>query len=115
MICLQCGDCCIRFDVPEAGKTAGQRCLHLDAMNKCVIYADRPSICRQHDYPAVLCPIGLEKQKKTPTGKCLNCGGLIFDGGYFCSRNCEHSFAYSIQTVGQDKRNCNKQLDIYLQ
>ena len=88
MICLQCGDCCLRFDVPEVNKEAGERCQYLTVENKCAIYTKRPQICRQHDYPASVCPIGIEKQKKKPTGKCLNCGSLIFDGGYFCCQDC---------------------------
>ena len=92
MICLQCGDCCIRFDILEIGKIAGMRCPHLDATNKCTIYADRPMTCRRHDYPAAVCPIGLGKRHEKPTGKCPNCGGLIFDGEYFCSLSCRNDF-----------------------
>ena len=64
MKCLQCGDCCIRFEIPELNKPAGQRCQHLTENNKCDIWdkAERPKICWTHDYPASICPIGLKNK-----------------------------------------------------
>ncbi|MPS49283.1 YkgJ family cysteine cluster protein [Methylobacillus sp.] len=49
-----CGACCIAPSIsspipgmPE-GKPAGQRCVQLDAMNRCMIFGkpERPTVCR---------------------------------------------------------------------
>ena len=65
MKCLMCGDCCIRFEIPELNKPAGRRCQHLTSENKCDIWdkPERPNICWKHDYPASVCPIGLQKHR----------------------------------------------------
>ena len=60
MICLHCGDCCTRFEIPEVEKIAGVPCKHLTAKMLCAIYTDRPEVCKRHDYPASVCPIGME-------------------------------------------------------
>lgn len=95
MKCLQCGDCCTRFDISEINKPAGVKCNYLDLNNRCSIYSNRPLTCRKHDYPFTTCPIGLEKKGKTPTGKCLNCGGYLFNEVDFCNDNCRSVFAKS--------------------
>ena len=95
MKCLQCGDCCIRFDVTEIDKPAGVRCQYLDIENRCSIYENRPLTCKNHDYPFAICPIGLKNQDKVPTGKCLNCGGFLFNGEDFCNDKCRTVFAKS--------------------
>lgn len=35
----------------------------------------------------------LNEADPEPTGKCANCAGLVFDGGFCCSRKCEETFA----------------------
>ena len=66
MKCLHCGDCCIRFEILEINKPAGFRCQHLTEENLCSIYdkPERPMVCYKHDYPASVCPIGLQNQKE---------------------------------------------------
>jgi uncharacterized protein len=66
MKCLMCGDCCTRFEIPEINKPAGVRCQHLSDNNHCYIYhyLERPDVCRKHDYPADVCPVGLSKAKE---------------------------------------------------
>jgi hypothetical protein len=66
MKCLHCGDCCIRFEIPEINKRAGVRCQYLTDKNLCSIYykSERPMVCYKHDYPADVCPIGLTKLKQ---------------------------------------------------
>ena len=63
MRCLHCGDCCTRFDIAELNKPAGVRCQHLTAENLCKLWGqeNRPEVCRKHDYPADICPIGTQK------------------------------------------------------
>ena len=95
MICLQCGDCCTRFEIIELDKPAGVRCKHLTNDNKCSIYNTRPEVCMKHDYPFTICPIGKGNQNKEPTGKCKNCGGVIFNGSEFCCDTCYSLFAKS--------------------
>ena len=93
MICLQCGDCCIRFDIPGFNKSSGMRCPHLTPENKRDIYDKRPDMCKNHQYSGfAICPIGEQKQIKVPTGKCRNCGGIIFDGGDTCSQKCSDEY-----------------------
>ena len=66
MLCLRCGDCCIRFEIPELVKPAGVRCKHLTEDSLCAIWdkPERPTICYKHDYPARVCPIGLKNINK---------------------------------------------------
>jgi len=66
MQCLRCGDCCIRFEIPELNKRAGVRCRHLTENNLCELWdkPERPKICNNHDYPAIVCPIGLQNLKE---------------------------------------------------
>jgi hypothetical protein len=66
VICLHCGDCCTRFEIPEINKPAGVRCQYLSNENLCLIYDSpkRPDVCYRHDYPANVCPIGLYNTQK---------------------------------------------------
>ncbi|MCL2154962.1 MAG: YkgJ family cysteine cluster protein [Leptospirales bacterium] len=61
MNCNQCGACCIAPSIssiiPKTGKNkpAGQRCVHLSNEMKCLIYADRPTVCRDFTPTEELC------------------------------------------------------------
>jgi len=61
MNCNQCGACCIAPSIssiiPKTGthKPAGQRCVHLSNEMKCLIYADRPAVCRDFTPTEELC------------------------------------------------------------
>jgi len=46
--CTECGACCVAPDIATLGKPAGVRCEHLQEDNRCAIYEDRPSVCRQY-------------------------------------------------------------------
>ena len=67
MRCLHCGDCCTRFYIAELDKPAGVRCQHLTEENLCKLWdkKERPEVCNKHDYPASVCPIGLQALRKT--------------------------------------------------
>ena len=71
MKCLHCGDCCIRFAIPELDKPAGVRCKYLTDDNLCELWdkEERPKVCNDHDYPASICPIGLAKLELTLVSK----------------------------------------------
>lgn len=97
MICLQCGDCCVRFEIPEINKPPGVRCQYLNEKNRCKIYKDRPEICRNHNYPFSVCPVGQNRSTKTAKGKCLNCGSMLFETSDFCDDNCRENFAMSLK------------------
>ena len=69
MNCLHCGDCCLRM----SPISAPDPCQHLIEMKNpaasvrtppfyfCAIYDHRPKQCRNHNYQASHCPIGLDK------------------------------------------------------
>lgn len=95
MICLRCGDCCTRFTIPEINKPAGERCFNLSDDNFCMIYDTRPDMCRKHDYPFMACPIGEKYQTKSPTGRCMNCGAILFNHENFCNDKCSIAYAKS--------------------
>ena len=65
MICLRCGECC-RTMSPLEEETDDEKispCSHLtieDGVARCAIYTCRPQQCTDHDYPASVCPIGLD-------------------------------------------------------
>lgn len=49
--CRKCGQCCVKFEIPELEKKENERCKYLTEDNLCSIYADRPKICR--DFPKI--------------------------------------------------------------
>lgn len=58
--CRMCGACCIELSIsspyagyPE-GKSAGERCIHLQDDFTCSIYESRPLVCRDWQ-PSELC------------------------------------------------------------
>lgn len=48
MSCGECGECCVRFDIPELNKAAGKTCRHFNSGAGCTIYDDRPNTCRAY-------------------------------------------------------------------
>ena len=60
MRCLHCGDCCTRFEIPVLNKPKGVRCEYLTESKLCKLWdkKERPKVCNDHDYPAIVCPIG---------------------------------------------------------
>ncbi len=46
MDCLKCGTCCTAPDIEALGKPLGVRCVHLGDDGLCVIYGERPAVCR---------------------------------------------------------------------
>jgi hypothetical protein len=59
MYCLNCGWCCERLSPLTENESIP--CPHLierDGMKLCDIYEHRPKQCRDHDFPAKICPIG---------------------------------------------------------
>ncbi len=53
MNCTQCGACWVAPDIAALDKPLGLRCPHLQADNRCAIYARRPQICRDYQPDAV--------------------------------------------------------------
>lgn len=59
MICLHCGDCCLRMSPINGGE-----CPHIiieDKFHFCSKYENRPKECANHDFPSRFCPIGMSK------------------------------------------------------
>jgi uncharacterized protein len=46
--CTQCGACCVAPDISSLGKPLGVPCVHLGADLLCMIYEQRPPICRSY-------------------------------------------------------------------
>jgi len=46
MDCLKCGTCCTAPDIVTLGKPLGARCPHLGDEGLCLIYDERPAVCR---------------------------------------------------------------------
>jgi uncharacterized protein len=44
--CLRCGTCCVAPDISTLGKALGQRCPFLADSFDCLIYPERPAVCR---------------------------------------------------------------------
>ena len=44
--CRRCGTCCVAPDISTLGKGTGQRCPHLSDSFDCLIYQERPAVCR---------------------------------------------------------------------
>jgi hypothetical protein len=88
MRCLHCGWCCINFEIPELNKRAGERCKYLTSDNLCLVYdkPERPEICSTHDYPAVVCPIGLQNTDSILIKKCELCGGINTTKSIYCNK-----------------------------
>lgn len=58
MICLHCGDCCLRMS------PLGSPCPWLverGGFYFCNNYEGRPKECRNHQCPFSICPVGIEK------------------------------------------------------
>ena len=56
-----CGACCIAPSISSAipgmpnGKPAGVRCIHLDRNYRCLIYDQRPEVCRNFQAEEAFC------------------------------------------------------------
>jgi len=46
MECRRCGTCCVAPDISSIGKELGQRCQFLSDSFDCLIYHERPAVCR---------------------------------------------------------------------
>ena len=59
--CRMCGACCIAQSISSIipgtgrGKPAGVRCVHLSEENRCLIYSERPDVCREFSATKELC------------------------------------------------------------
>ena len=58
MYCLYCGDCCKRMS-PVSHPDPCPHMVEQDGFCFCSVYDHRPKECRDHEYPARFCPIGL--------------------------------------------------------
>ncbi|WP_224984664.1 CxxCxxCC domain-containing protein [Geomonas agri] len=46
MDCSGCGTCCVAPDISALGKKVGEPCRHLSGEQRCLIYEERPAVCR---------------------------------------------------------------------
>jgi hypothetical protein len=61
MYCLNCGWCCEHLS--PLTRDENVPCPHLierDGMKLCSIYPERPQQCKDHDFPAKFCPVGMD-------------------------------------------------------
>jgi len=64
MYCLNCGWCCEKLC--PLTDSEDKPCPHLilkDGMKICNIYDHRPMQCRNHEFPAKFCPVGMDVLK----------------------------------------------------
>jgi len=59
MICLHCGSCCRELSPISNPEPCPHITIDRAGYAWCGIYGERPQPCRDHDYNAVVCPIGL--------------------------------------------------------
>jgi hypothetical protein len=59
MECLACGDCCKRMS-PLSNPNPCPRLQMNGDIAHCADYENRPAECKRHDYPARVCPIGMD-------------------------------------------------------
>ena len=59
MYCLHCGDCCLRMSPLNQGQCP--LVVECGTYYFCGDYEHRPKECRDHEYPARFCPIGMDK------------------------------------------------------
>jgi uncharacterized protein len=46
--CTKCGACCVAPDIAALDKPLGLRCPHLGNDNLCMVYENRPAVCRSY-------------------------------------------------------------------
>lgn len=46
--CTLCGACCVAPDIAALDKPLGLRCPHLAPDLKCLVYENRPAVCRSY-------------------------------------------------------------------
>ena len=101
VICLRCGWCCKNISPLIFGNEDRDEplpCPHLEYEKKvaiCKIYERRPIQCKNEHMGAEEnepCSIGQTEISRGnidhPTGKCLYCGGVVFNYDTFCSDKC---------------------------
>lgn len=61
MYCLNCGWCCEHMS-PLTGSESQPcpRLTELDGLKICTDYSHRPQQCRDHEFPAKFCPVGMD-------------------------------------------------------
>lgn len=83
MYCLHCGDCCRRMS-PISHPAPCPHIVEIQGLTFCGIYESRPKQCRDHDFPASKCPIGVDVMGcKTPqeAHEKINLGYAIINAG----------------------------------
>lgn len=61
MYCLNCGWCCERMSpLTKDGNTPCPLLVETNGMKICSDYENRPKQCRDHEFPAKFCPIGMD-------------------------------------------------------
>lgn len=58
MICLHCGDCCLRMSPLTAPEPCPQL-IQIETFYFCGNYERRPIECINHQLPGMFCPVGL--------------------------------------------------------
>ena len=64
MYCLNCGWCCEHMS--PLTKDENVPCPYLvekDGMKLCSVYSGRPQQCKDHEFPAKFCPVGVDVLK----------------------------------------------------
>jgi hypothetical protein len=62
MYCLYCGDCCKRMS-PLTHPNPCPQLIKRGTFYFCGTYDKRPTECKNHEYPARFCPIGIDVLK----------------------------------------------------
>ena len=64
MYCLNCGWCCEHLSpITNDENITCPRLIERDGMKICSDYENRPKQCRDHEFPAKFCPVGLDVLK----------------------------------------------------
>jgi hypothetical protein len=77
MYCFHCGDCCKRMSPISAPLP----CLHIIEIDNfvfCGIYNKRPKECKNHNFPASKCPVGISVLRLQSAEDCR----IRLDEGY---------------------------------
>ena len=61
MICLHCGSCCRELSPISNPEPCPHIVVDDMGLTWCGIYEKRPQACQDHDYNAVVCPVGLSE------------------------------------------------------
>jgi len=77
--CLKCGTCCTAPDIRALNKPLGVRCVHLGKDGLCVVYEERPAVCRGYR-PDEICTRIAAPTLSERVGKYLELFGLQEQG-----------------------------------